>query len=181
MLCNKCNYNNPDNAKFCRECGSPLISEQPAAPEAQPVAEPADQVIQNTPISANESAEAQNTNGFAGAPVNTPEAQPAAPVIPHAEAYDPNNVAPSPLAQQEPGKGFAIASLICGILAIVCCGGMIQAVLAIVFAFVAKSKGYKGGLATAGIITAIVGIVLGIGTIIFSVITAAIQEANYHY
>ncbi len=54
------------------------------------------------------------------------------------------------------GKGFAIASLVCGIVSIVV---YFIGVLGIVFGCVAKSKGYKGSMPTAGIICGIFGLI----------------------
>jgi uncharacterized membrane protein len=74
---------------------------------------------------------------------------------------DPNN-----------GKGLAVASMVLGILAFVshwcCCGGMLFAVLAIIFGACAKSSmrrtgNYDGsGMATAGIILGIIDLALSL-------------------
>lgn len=59
-----------------------------------------------------------------------------------------------------PGHGFAIASLVLGILACISLGwGWIHSILAIVFGGVAKSKGHYGTMSTAGIVLGIVSIV----------------------
>lgn len=62
-------------------------------------------------------------------------------------------------------NGLAIASLICGILSIVlscCCGNILFSIAGIVCGCLQKpdENGKKPGMATAGIITSIVGIVL---------------------
>ncbi len=64
-------------------------------------------------------------------------------------------------------RAWSIASLVCGILSIVCCCilwlPLVFAVLAIVFAVLArKSMGYFDGLALAGLICGIVGAVLAL-------------------
>ena len=56
------------------------------------------------------------------------------------------------------GKGFAIASLVLGIVSIFCFA-IITGTLAIVFSRMAKSKGYQGGMATAGMVLGIIGVV----------------------
>ena len=65
-----------------------------------------------------------------------------------------------------PGKGFAIAGLVMGILSFfivpLLFGG-----LGIVFGALAKNKGYRGGMATAGIVCGIIGIALWIIMIAF--------------
>lgn len=71
----------------------------------------------------------------------------------------------APAPQGEPGKGFAITSLVTGIVSFFCFG-IILGILAIVFGGVAKSKGYQGGMATAGMILGIVGIAIYIVTLI---------------
>lgn len=57
-----------------------------------------------------------------------------------------------------PGKGFAIASMVLGIVSFFCFA-VITGVLGIIFGGVAKSKGYRGGMATAGIVCGIIGVV----------------------
>ena len=56
-----------------------------------------------------------------------------------------------------PGKGFAIASLILGIVSLIIaalpCGTM-----AVIFAVLAKKKGFTGGMATAGLVLGIIGL-----------------------
>lgn len=56
-----------------------------------------------------------------------------------------------------PGKGLAIASMVCGIVSFFCFG-IILGVLAVIFGAVAKNKGYTGGMATAGIVLGVVGL-----------------------
>lgn len=63
----------------------------------------------------------------------------------------------APAANTESGNGFAIASLVLGIVSIFCFA-IITGTLGIVFGYMAKSKGYKGGMATAGIVCGIIGI-----------------------
>lgn len=71
----------------------------------------------------------------------------------------PNNVynnyqQPAPV----PGKGLAIAGMVLGIISFFCIP-LITGILGIVFGGVAKSKGYRGGMATAGIVCGILGLV----------------------
>ena len=65
-----------------------------------------------------------------------------------------------------PGKGLAIASMVLGIVSFFCFG-IICGILAIVLGGVAKSKGCKSGMATAGIVCGVVGLALYIITLIF--------------
>ena len=100
------------------------------------------------------------------------------------------NAAPAaPAVAEDPGKGMAIAALVCGIISIVCgCCAPIPNILAIVFGLVAKSKGSKSPMATVGIVLGIISIVLGIISFIISFSTglfAGIMEGmntpTYYY
>ncbi len=68
-------------------------------------------------------------------------------------------------------RGFAVASLVLGILSIVCCclsyAGFVMALLAVIFAVVSKTKmGYFDPLAVAGLVLGIIGLVFGAAIII---------------
>lgn len=83
------------------------------------------------------------------------------PVTPQ-PTYDAYNAAPQyPVQNPQDGKGFAIASLVLGIVSFFCFA-FISGTLGIIFGVVAKNKGYKGGMATAGIVCGVIGIVLWI-------------------
>ena len=125
---------------------------------------------------------AENNDGAAfctncGAPL---EAQPQAPVAePAAPQYEAPqqytapvqqpygyNPAPTPAPNApQPGKGFAIAGMVCGIVSFFCFG-VILGILAIVFGGVAKSKGNRSGMATAGIVCGAVGLGLWLLSVI---------------
>ena len=66
---------------------------------------------------------------------------------------------PRPVNTSKPGKGFAIAGMVCGIVAFFF-AGFILGLLGIIFSGVAKSKGYRGGMATAGIVCGVIALVL---------------------
>ena len=83
-----------------------------------------------------------------------------------------NNAAPV----AEPGKGFAIASLVCGLVSILCCGGIL-AILAVVFGIIAKKQGSTSGMATAGIIIGGILFVLGI---VLSVLGTSVSLMNLY-
>jgi len=69
-------------------------------------------------------------------------------------------------------KGFSIASMVLGIVAVVCCCiwyiSIPCAILAIIFAIVGKKKGGRG-MATAGLILGIIAIVLYVLLIILGI------------
>lgn len=69
--------------------------------------------------------------------------------------------------------GFSIASMILGILSVVCCcltwGGLIMGILAIVFAVISRvSLKYFDGMTIAGLILGIFGTVFGISIIVIT-------------
>ena len=78
-----------------------------------------------------------------------------------------NQYPPAPV----PGKGLAIAGMVCGIVSLALCMLVVPAILGIVFGGVAKSKGYKGGEATAGIVCGAVA--LGIFVLYIIIVIAA--------
>lgn len=91
-----------------------------------------------------------------GATLDAPQAQPAQPAYNSQQNVNynfSNNQQPA----ATPGKGLGIASLVCGIVSFFCFG-FILGLLAVIFGGVAKSKGYRGGMATAGIVLGIIGL-----------------------
>lgn len=78
------------------------------------------------------------------------------------------------------GHDLALASLIIGIVACVCMGwGWIHSILAIVLGCAAKSKGYRGEMATAGIVLGGISVVLFIFSIFF--IFSSTSMFYYYY
>ena len=90
--------------------------------------------------------------------------------------YNTNYTSPYGGAPEEYSKGFAIASLVMGILSVItcCCGiiGIIFGILGIIFYCVQPkdSEGKRPTQATVGLILSIVGLVIAAGGIIFSLI-----------
>lgn len=145
MVCTKCGFTNEAEAKFCASCGAAL-SAPVVEPAADTYANPADTYT---------------------APVQNPTPAYSAPY----QAPVQNYVPAQPVAQ--PGKGFAIAGMVCGIVSLVCIVPLITGLLGIIFGGVAKSKGFQGGMATAGIACG----AIGLGLWVFSVIIAAMGFA----
>ena len=81
-------------------------------------------------------------------------------------------------AQNQPGHGFAVASLVLGIVSFFCCG-FITGILAIIFGAVAKNKGNRSGMATAGIICSAIAIAMWV--IILVVIIISASSTPYYY
>ena len=87
-----------------------------------------------------------------------------------------NNV---PANGSQPGKGAAVASLVLGILSVVCWFfnvfafiGVICGIVGLILASVAKKNGFVGGVRTAGLVLSIIGLV-GSGIIFVACIACA--------
>lgn len=81
----------------------------------------------------------------------------------------------------EPGKNFAIASLVLGIASFFCCG-TICSILGIIFGIMSKSRQKENnGMATAGIVLSVVALVLGIIGVIVAVATGMLESYYYYY
>ena len=135
MLCNKCGAPNGDEAKTCNACGADLNLQKQQEANGGQNVQP--QVV------------------YVSAPGEDGQMQSQPQIVYYINP-------PKPTV---PGRGMAIASLVLGILAIVC-GGLVQGILAVVFGVVAKKKGYKDAMATTGIVLGILGIVFWIVLII---------------
>lgn len=68
-------------------------------------------------------------------------------------------------ALADPGRGYAIASLVLGIVSFLCLPA-VTGVMGIIFGFVARKKGSKSPMAIAGIICGILGVVLWIAMLV---------------
>lgn len=73
----------------------------------------------------------------------------------------PTGYVQNPEPVKQPAMGLAIAAMICGIVSFLCFW-YITGPLGIIFGAVAKNKGCKSGMATAGIVCGIIGVALGI-------------------
>ncbi len=71
----------------------------------------------------------------------------------------------TPPTKNDPAKGLAIASMICGIVSFLCFA-IVCGTLGIVFGAIAKNKGSKSGMATAGIVCGAIGLGLWLITLI---------------
>lgn len=78
------------------------------------------------------------------------------------------NTKATPSPGEQPGKGPAVACLVCGIVSVVCwffgwsaIASVILGIVGIVLAGNSKKAGYVGGMRTAGFILSIIGLVVG--------------------
>ena len=149
MLCPNCGNYVAEGTSFCTACGTRL--EAPSNPNPNPNPNPYGQ-----PNSYGQSNPYGQTNPNPYGQTN-PYGQP--------NPYDQNNPYGNPygtnpnMKPTQPYQGFAIASLVLGILSFFCFG-IIAGGLAIAFAAIAKSNGNKSGMATAGLVCGIVGVAL---------------------
>lgn len=70
--------------------------------------------------------------------------------------------------ENEPGKGAAIGSLVCGIISVVfwffgvtAIGSLILGIVGLILAASAKKAGFTGGLQTAGFVLSLIGLIFG--------------------
>lgn len=167
MFCQQCGATCAEGAKVCETCGAILNKVDTAQPVNQterptipaPNMPPMYQPVQQQPV---------NYVTYAAAP------QQQQPVAPNGQ----------PVKPPQPGNGFAIAGMICGIAGIVlCCYGFIPAILGIVFGVVAKKKGNTSGMATAGVVCGAIGLALAIVIILIYVvgIGCVVATDGYYY
>lgn len=79
-----------------------------------------------------------------------------------------NNYTPQTNGGNQPGKGAAVGSLVCGIVAIVFwflgIGAIVSVILGVVGLVLssnAKKAGFVGGMQTAGFVTSLLGLIFG--------------------
>ncbi len=134
MFCKRCGAEHPDGTRFCSFCGTSMIDRNnnydPRYGQAQQNGYQ-NQYNQQDPYQ-------QYNNGQ-----NM-----------YQNPYDPYYRAPV----SNNGRGLAIASLVLGILSIFVFA-VIAGPLGIIFGCMAKSNGYRGAMATAGIVCGIIGVV----------------------
>lgn len=137
MFCKYCGANCPDNAQICSACGSNLTMQQQPAQAAYQQAQPQQPQYQQPQYQQPQQPQYQQPQQVPYQPGQMPYPQPVMPA---------------------PGKGLAVAGLVLGIISFFCIP-VVTGLLGIIFGGVAKSKGYRGGMATAGIVCGIIGIV----------------------
>ena len=78
---------------------------------------------------------------------------------------------------------MAIASLVLGILAIVCCCagffGILPGVIGLILAIICFSKGNKGGMAVAGLVLNIIGVALAVVALIMLIADGSLAQIIY--
>ena len=169
IYCGQCGSRNPDNFKFCSNCGAklekakadttecgkddPVFSAEQAAPvyekvEAEIVNEEKKPVQDEIQINYGADEGTYSSGGYESS---------------QSRYYSSNNASEVNYASSNGNIGFAIASMVCGILSLICCCfslfSLVLGVAAVVLGIVCLSGKYEGkGMAIAGIITGGLGI-----------------------
>ena len=169
IYCGQCGSRNPDNFKFCSNCGAKLEKAKPdttecgkddpvfSAEQAAPVYEKVEAEIVNEEkkpvqdeIQINYGADegTYSSGGYESS---------------QSRYYSSNNASEVNYASSNGNIGFDIASMVCGILSLICCCfslfSLVLGVAAVVLGIVCLSGKYEGkGMAIAGIITGGIGI-----------------------
>ena len=154
MICNKCGANCAEGDKFCISCGATLteVNSMPQQPSVQ------NDINQQPNVPPQQQYYYQQPYNY-----NQPMYQ-----------------MPQPQQPVDNGNGFAVASLVLGILSIFCIPPIISSLLAIIFGALAKSKGNKGGMPIAGIVCGIIGLVIFTVYVIVAV-EGAMNSSFYYY
>ncbi len=153
MFCQNCGSQIEDGTKFCENCGAPVEAASAPAEEA-PVVE-AEPVVEQ--------------------PTYT------APETDYSQSYDATDYTQADYPPTGGKKGFAIASMICGIVALLCCcsgfGDFALAIAAVVLGIITLVKGFDGrDMALTGVITGAVGLILALIMGILSVSAGCLTE-----
>ena len=180
MFCRECGTENEDNAKFCRNCGLPIV---PVEETIQPEVEKKEEPVVDTPVA--ETVETPVT------PVAEPQAAPGPQAAPDPAASQPQQNmpygTPGPQAAFEaqgnsakPVSGSAIVSLILGIVSVVCCCtciiGIGCGIAAICLAVSDRKKNGSNGLTTAGLVLGICGISFAVIYIIWFIASGELDR-----
>lgn len=178
MQCPQCGRQVSEGARFCPVCGS-AIAGPSNVPQPQPQPQPRSQqqpAVQQPPVR-------QTVQGNAGPMIQEQRA----PMPPQAP---PTSFQPQPqaiVAMSSPaGKNLAIASLVCGIVGVLCSliisyfinlfsiVGLLVGVAGIVCAVQAKKRGAVGGMRTAGLVCSIIAVVVAALSLLFILFLAAV-------
>ena len=190
MICSNCGNEIMDGSKFCIHCGA-KVEEAVSAPEVNndSAAEPADGVTV-MPDASDASASVDETLDTAQEAYEqaASDLSDTAEEAIHNETssgfYENTDTSYTEYTGDDEGGGnigFAIASMVCGCLSILCCFGTcvswVLSIVAIVLGVITLTKKYDGrGFAIAGIVTAGVGIILSIIMTVAIFTTGALED-----
>lgn len=183
MKCPNCNTELPEGVVFCTECGSRIVAApapqpevsaaEPAAREAVPETAPEAPVTPPTPPAAPTGVTNNSVNAtcpYCGA------------VLPMGAVVCPNcggSIAykSRPADGDASKNGYAVAGMVLGIISLLCCGNLLTAILGLIFGIKGR-KSQKKGMATAGIVTSVIAIVLAVIFFIFCFVGAVLESAS---
>lgn len=194
ITCPHCGSQNPATFRFCSNCGEKLDDKKEAVQETSvsedtvqtPVRDSSawgSEEKSSTETSAFEQVEGEVVSGGAFSSQNTEETDTCQPQdeihINYERAAGDPAPAPSPDKEGNGNIGFAIASLICGILSILCCCfvwlALVLGIAGIVLGVISLTQKYDGkGMAIAGIITGGVGLLLFLAVLLIAGSTDAL-------
>ena len=171
ITCPYCGSQNPSTFRFCSNCGERLDEKKEEAPvQETSVSEDAVQTPVQDPsaeTSAFEQVEGEVVSGGAFSSQDTTGTyKPQEEIHINYERAAGDPVPAQTIVKEGNGNiGFAIASLICGILSILCCCfvwlALVLGIAGIVLGIITLTQKYEGkGMAIAGIITGGVGLLL---------------------
>ena len=174
IYCIQCGSENPETAKFCSNCGAKI--EQPAKPQTEGLFSGSDTLSVQPPVYENNNYGSNygGNSSYGSSGANT-----------YYDGGQSQYYSAEPNTMKEGGGniGFAIASMVCGILSLLCCCldlfSPILAIAAIVLGVITLCFKYDGkGMAIAGIATGGVALVFRIIILIiaFATGTTAYEE-----
>lgn len=153
MFCFRCGASMPNDAKVCPQCAAPVESTPPPPPAAQPQ-QPQQPQQQTSPWL-----------NVPPAPAQYPQGQPYAQVPQY--------------QQQPPTDGKATASLVCGILSILCFG-ILTGIPAIILGHISRGSIQRSGGRLQGGGMALAGLIMGYASLVISALfIAAIMIPNF--
>ncbi len=164
--CKKCGAQNAGYVTLCLNCGKSLKNvpnipdpaKAPAPVEEAPITEIA--VIEET---VTEETVTEETVAEETVAEETVAEEAVTEETTVEETVGETVVAPAPaapVATGTPGKGFAIAALICDIMCYLFIFALAPAILGLIFAGKSSRRGYKGALLTAARVLGIIGVIL---------------------
>lgn len=167
-ICTNCNASNPDDSVFCSVCGTGFAAQQaqPFPPQAYPPAQDSAAPNQGYTSSPGYVSPPQQPQQFAQQPYSPPPAP----------VYG-GNVPAKPFKPGDPSKNWmGILAMILGILSIlICCLWYLSLIFGLgglIFGIIGR-KSQQKGMATAGMVTGIIGLFISLIVIIFIVFAVA--------
>ena len=157
MVCKHCGETLADGAKFCENCGN-KVEEAVTASESFKEPERVEAEVVSEGTSTSSYSETESTT-----------------------AREPEYSASAELEEKGP-QGYSIASMVCGILGLLCCCcgwfGLIVSIAGIVLGVISLNKNCEGrGMAIAGIVCGGIGALVAVIAVIIAAATGGVADA----